>query len=146
MASSSLEEHVGLALLPQRFAAIVSATLGLAALVLAIIGVYGIVAYAVARRTREIGIRVAIGATPRSVVALVAREGLQLAAIGLGVGVVLALAATRAMSAFLLGVSPADAITFLVIAAPLAAIAVAASYLPARRAAKVDPLVAMRQE
>lgn len=146
MSATSLDDYIGLALLPQRMAAIVSATLGLAALVLATIGVYGIVAYGVARRTREIGIRVAIGATPWSVISLVAREGLRLAAAGLVIGLALSLLATRAMSAFLLGVSPADALSFAMIATALGAITLGASYLPARRAARVDPLVAMRAE
>jgi putative ABC transport system permease protein len=104
------------------------------------------VAYAVSQRTREIGVRVAVGASGRSVVTFMAAEGLRLVGTGLGVGVLLALAGTRLMRAFLLGVSPTDPLTFAAIAAGLAAVAVVACALPARRAARVDPAVALRAE
>ena len=142
--STSYEEFIGIALLPQRLAAVVTAVLGVAGLLLAMLGVYGIVAYSVAQRTREIGIRMAIGATPGSVVATMATTGLRLIAIGLGIGLVASLAGTRVMSSFLLNVSPTDPLIFIGISLGLAAIAFVACAVPARRAAKVDPLVALR--
>ena len=140
------ERHVGIALLPQRMAALVSATLGIAGLLLAAIGVYGIVAYAVSQRTREIGIRVAVGATPSGVARFMAGEGMRVAAIGVGIGLVLALGGAQLMRAFLLGMNPFDPVAFGAAAAGLFVVAVAACAIPARRAAKVDPVVALRAE
>jgi ABC-type antimicrobial peptide transport system permease subunit len=103
-------------------------------------------AYSVGRRTREIGIRMAVGARHRDVVTLFVRDGLRLASVGVAVGGVLALILTRALSSMLFGVRPADLITFLVVAMLLTGVAVAASWLPARRAARVDPTNALRHE
>ena len=144
LVSLSYEDFIAIALLPQRLAAVVTAILGVAGLLLAVLGVYGIVAYSVTQRTREIGIRMAVGATPASVVSTMATTGLRLVAIGVGLGLVMSLVGTRVMSSFLLNVSPTDPMVFGGITLALAAIAVAACAVPARRAAKVDPLVALR--
>jgi putative ABC transport system permease protein len=144
MGAMSYDDFIGITLLPQRLAAVVSTLLGFAGLLLAVIGVYGIVAYSVTQRTREIGIRIAIGATSSNVIASMAASGLRLVAIGIGAGLLLSLAGTRVMSGFLLGVSPTDPIVFVAITAGLGAIALIACIAPAGRAARVDPLTALR--
>lgn len=144
MGAMSYDDFIGISLLPQRLAAVVSSFLGVAGLLLAVVGVYGIVAYSVSQRTREIGIRVAIGAAPATVVSSMAVTGLRLVAAGLGVGIVLSIAGTRVMRGFLLGVSPTDPMVFVAITAGLGAIALVACAVPARRAARVDPLIALR--
>ncbi|MEJ7809819.1 MAG: ABC transporter permease [Gemmatimonadaceae bacterium] len=116
------------------------------ALVLAAIGLYGVVSYTVARRTHEIGLRMALGAQRRDVVRLVVGEGARLVAIGIAVGLAGALAVLRVLRAVLFGVSTTDPATFATVSVTLAAAALLASYIPARRAARVDPLVAMRSE
>jgi ABC-type antimicrobial peptide transport system permease subunit len=116
------------------------------ALLLAIIGVYGVKSYVVSRRTREIGIRMALGATPSDVLWLVLREGLTLTAAGVGVGLLLAWGVARAVSGLLYEVSALDPLVFAVAPAVLAASAMAASYVPARRATRVLPLTALRTE
>jgi predicted permease len=142
----TMEQAAAVALLPQRFAVIVTATLGLAGLLLAAIGLYGVVAFATAQRTREIGVRIALGAARRDVVGMIVRDGMRVVAIGLGAGLVLAAVASRALMPFLFGVSPLDALTFLAMTLLLGATAMLASYLPARRAALIDPVVALRQD
>ena len=116
------------------------------ALLLAIIGVYGVKSYVVSRRTREIGIRMALGATPSNVLWLVLREGLTLTLSGIGVGLLLAWGVARALSGMLYEVSALDPVVFVVAPAVLSASAIAASYLPARRATRVLPLTALRSE
>ena len=116
------------------------------ALLLSGVGLYGMLAFVVGRRTREIGIRMAIGAQPREVMALFLKQGLLLAALGCGAGLVLAIATTRLLSAFLYGVAVRDTASFGVGAMVLLIVAVAATYLPSRRAAQVDPMVALRHE
>jgi ABC-type antimicrobial peptide transport system permease subunit len=142
----SLERAASVALLPQRFAVIVTASLGAMGLLLAAIGLYGVLAFSVAQRTREIGVRVALGAMPREVLRMVVGEGLRVVAIGVTIGLVLAFAATRALAPFLFGVNPLDATTFAAGAALLGLVGLLASWMPARRAAGVDPMVALRQD
>ena len=116
------------------------------ALLIGMVGIYGVVAYAAAQRTREIGIRMALGAQLVDVRTMFLRHGLWLTAVGLAVGVCLALALTRVMSAFLFGVGPTDPITYVGVSSVLAGLTLAATYLPARRASRVDPIVALRME
>jgi putative ABC transport system permease protein len=144
--STPLTEAVAFALFPQRMLAVVAGALGGLGLVLAGTGLYGVVAYSVSRRTREMGIRVALGARAHDLVAMVLREGLALALMGLLPGLLLAVAAGRLLSSMLHGLSPADPVALGAVAALLAAVAGVASYLPARRAARVDPMVALRYE
>jgi putative ABC transport system permease protein len=111
-----------------------------------VVGLYGVMAFSAARRTREIGIRISLGATTASVLSMVLKEGLTLVAAGIVVGLVLAAAATRLLSRWLFDVDPLDAAAFTTTAALLAATALAASYVPARRAASADPLASLRNE
>ena len=136
----------GRALLMPRIAARVTSSLGVLALVLALVGLYGIVSYAVAQRTRELGIRLALGATGSGVVRLVLREGLKLAGIGIAVGMVVALVITRVARSLLFGVSPTDPLVLLLVLASLGGVALLASWIPARRAARTDPMLALRSE
>jgi putative ABC transport system permease protein len=116
------------------------------ALMLAMIGLYGLISFTVVQRTREIGIRMALGAQPRDILELIMRQGIGAVAVGVAIGVVAALALTRLMASLLFGVKPTDALTFLSVAALLTCVALAASYIPARRAMRTDPLVALRHE
>jgi predicted permease len=142
----TLDGRLKMALLPQWFGAWLGGILGVLAFVLAVSGLYGVVAYAVARRTRELGIRVALGAAPRDAVRLVVRQGLVLAAVGVGVGLPLAVAAGALLSSTLYGISPIDPLALTGSALIVTTVAACASYLPARRAAKVDPMIALRVE
>ena len=110
------------------------------------VGVYGVIAYTVSRRTREIGIRVALGAQRRDVIMMVVRQGVKLTAIGIGIGVVVALLATRVLGSFLYGLSSADLLSFGYVSLLLLGVALAACYVPARRATKIDPNIALREE
>ena len=116
------------------------------ALVLAAVGLYGIIAYTVARRIREIGIRMALGAGRAEVLGLVMRRAVALTTIGIAIGLIVALAVTRMLSSLLFEIDPHDPLTFGGIAGLLAAIALLASYVPAFRATRVDPVVALRYE
>jgi ABC-type antimicrobial peptide transport system permease subunit len=130
----------------QRFDAWLMALFGVSALLLAALGVYGIVAYAVQERTREIGIRVALGASTPQIRRLVLSRGLALTAIGLIIGIGAALALTQLLSSMLFGVTPRDALSFAIVPGTLCAVAVAAAWLPARRATRVSPVIALRAE
>ena len=129
-----------------RFSAVLLGIFAAIALVLSAIGIYGVMSYAVSQRTHEIGIRIALGAEPRDVLALVVRRGLGLTVVGLVVGVAAALASTRVLTTLLYEVRPSDPPTYIVIAGILGLVAFFASYVPARRATRVDPLVALRSE
>jgi predicted permease len=142
----TLEEHVGSSLLPQRIAAGILAGFGMVALLLAAVGLYGVVAFAVAQRTREIGIRVALGAQRAEILKLMLRQGMMLAGIGLLIGLPLAFGAGRLISGFLLGGGAADPFVFIAASLSLIAVTLVASYVPARRAARVDPMVALRSQ
>jgi putative ABC transport system permease protein len=122
------------------------ATFAVVAVLLAAIGVYGVLAYLVSQRTQEIGVRLAIGATPADVVGLFVREGATLMAVGVACGIGGALLATRALSTLLFGVTTTDPITFVAVAGTLTIVALLASYVPARRAARVDPMTALRAD
>ena len=116
------------------------------AVLLAMAGVYGVMAYAVGQRTGEIGLRMALGADARDVLSLVLGQGLKLAGIGLAIGLVAAVVASKLLAKVLFSVKPTDPATYAAVAVLLGAVAMLACYLPARRATKVDPLVALRQE
>jgi ABC-type antimicrobial peptide transport system permease subunit len=129
-----------------RLGAYQASALGLLGLALAMIGVYGVVSYGASQRTREIGIRVALGAHPRDVVGLILRQGVTLVIAGIVVGVIGAAALMRLMSRFFILHGTSNVTTFAVVTAGLAALALWACYVPARRAMRVDPMVALRHE
>ena len=131
---------------PQRLSSSVLGAFSLAALGIAVLGVFGVTSYLVALRSREIGIRMAIGAKPTDIWKMVLRQNLLLVAIGIAFGLGGTLALTRLLQGLLFAVRPSDPLTLTVVAAALALAAVTASLVPARRAAKVDPLVALRAE
>ena len=143
---TTMREANSIVLLPQRVAAIVTGALGAIGLIMATVGLYGIISYSVNKRSREIGIRVALGARQADVLGMVVREGMKLAAFGVAIGLLLAAAATRRVSAFLFNVCPRDAMTFAGMSALFLAIAFVSSYLPARRAASSDPMTALRTD
>jgi predicted permease len=142
----TLRDANSIVLLPQRVAAIVTGALGVVGLLLASVGLYGIIAYSVSRRTREIGIRLALGARNSGVVGMIVREGMRLAAIGVVLGLILAAGGARLIAGFLFTVSPLDAMTFSGMSLLFILVALVASYLPARRAASADPMAILRAE
>jgi predicted permease len=131
---------------PRKFNMFLFALFAVIALLLAALGIYGVMAYSVAQRTHEVGIRMALGAQTSDVVKLVVGNGMSLALIGVAIGLVGAFALTRLMSSLLFGVTPSDAVTFVCVSLGLTLVALLACYIPARRATKVDPLVALRYE
>lgn len=142
----TVAEHMAFALWPSWMGAVLLGAFGLLALVLASMGVYGVMAYSVSQRTRELGIRMALGAQSHEVVQLVLRQGMGLAAIGLLIGLIAASLATRLLAALLYGVNPIDPTVFIGVTVLLGLSALAACYFPARRAVKIDPVVALRFE
>ncbi len=129
-----------------RFGAQITAVMGLLGLILAVVGIYSVVSYAAAQRTQEIGIRVAMGATTRDILRMVLRQGLGVVGIGLALGVVIALAGTQLMGSLIVGIKASDPLTFTVVVLSLTAVALFACWIPARRATRIDPLVALRHE
>ena len=142
----SLEQLISESIDPNRFYLRLVGSFGLAALALAAIGIYGLVSFSVAQRTREMGIRLALGAIPCELRRMVVGEGLRLAVSGLTIGIPVALALGRLFSALLYGISATDPLTLILVALALIAIALGACYLPALRAMRVDPVVALRYE
>jgi predicted permease len=142
----TIDEVVSRSLWRQRFQGEVLGAFAVLALFLTAVGIYGVVSYAVAQRTRELGVRIALGATRRDVLGLVLAQGARLALVGVAIGVVAALGLSRVVASLLHGVGPMDPLTFITVSATLAGVAIAACYVPALRATRVDPLVAMRAE
>jgi len=116
------------------------------ALLLAAIGIYGVISYSVAQRTQEIGIRVALGAQRSSLMSMILKQGLRTALLGVGIGLAAALGLTQLLKSLLFGIGATDPLTFISVAVTLLCVALAASYLPARRAMRVDPLTALKYE
>jgi predicted permease len=142
----TMRERLRSAVAEERFVTILLTALGAVGLLLAAIGIYGVIAYFVAQRTAEFGVRIALGATPRDILIVSARHGLLPIGIGLAAGAAAALSATRLMGAVLRGVSPRDPLTFGAVLAVLAATAALAAYVPARRATRINPTEALRAE
>ena len=142
----SLDARFARELVGPRFNVLLIGALAFVAVALAAVGVFGVISYSVASRTRGIGVRMALGATPKQLVAGVVRQGLTLAALGLALGLAGALALGRFLTAVLYGLEPTDGVTLAVAVAGFGLVAAAAAYVPARRAARVDPLTALRQE
>jgi ABC-type antimicrobial peptide transport system permease subunit len=142
----SLSDHIGRSLVPQKLIARLASFFGLLAMLLACVGLYGVLSYAVERRTNEIGIRVALGAQSRNVLSLILREALVLVVVGVGVGLLAVFATTRFALTLLFGLTPTDPLSLSLAALLLLVVAMIAGYIPARRATKVEPLVALRYE
>ena len=141
-----LDAYLAMSVASERFETLLLVVFAGLGLTLTAIGLYGVVAYTVTQRAREFGIRVALGARSAEVLGMVVRSGMSLAGIGLAVGIVIASLATRVLTTTLYGVDPLDPVTFGVVAAVLLTVAMLASYVPARRATKVDPISALRAE
>jgi predicted permease len=144
--AGSMQDQLSLTFFPARIAGIALGAFGMLALVLAATGIYGVMAYAVSRRTREIGIRMAIGATQAQVLGSIARSATILIGTGLVLGLAAALAAGRLLERILYGVTPSDPVTFAIVFAIMLGVGAAATFVPARRATRIDPMLALRQE
>jgi putative ABC transport system permease protein len=142
----TMEQALSRSVAARRFSMILLGVFAILAMTLAAVGIYGVISYSVAQRTREVGIRMALGANTIDVIKLVVRDGLKLVLIGVGVGLAGALLLTRMMTTLLFGVTPTDAVTYATVALALIVVALIACCIPARRATKVDPLVALRFE
>ena len=142
----TIDDLVGGALAPNRFALILIAIFAGVAVVLAAVGLYGVISYTVSQRTREIGVRIAFGVERSSIIKLVLGQGLMLTAVGVGVGILGAVGLTRVISSMLVNVHPVDPVTFIVVSAALIGVGMLGSYVPARRTLRVDPTVALRAE
>ncbi len=142
----TIEEHMQTAVFAQKMAANMLGAMGVLALLLAAIGLYGVIAYAVSQRTQEMGVRLALGALPGDLLRMVVSQGLKLTLTGLAIGVAVAFGAAGFLASLLPGVSPRDPLTFVAVPLMLLTIALIASWIPARRAGAVDPVVALRYE
>jgi ABC-type antimicrobial peptide transport system permease subunit len=144
--AQTMQEIVADSLAARRFSMILLGVFAMLALLLSSIGIYGVISYLVGQRTHEIGVRIALGARRRDVLALILSQGARLTFLGIAIGVAASLGLTRLMSRMLYGVSASDPLTFVCVAAILALVALAACYIPTRRAMRVDPTVALRHE
>jgi ABC-type antimicrobial peptide transport system permease subunit len=144
--SIAMTDFVQAAFLGQKIVSTLLAALGMVALVLAAMGIYGVMAYVVSQRTHEMGIRLALGASAQRVIQLVLSQGMKLTAWGLALGLIGAVALSHSLTNFLYGVSPFDLLTFVGVVLTLAAVSLAACFVPAWRAARVDPMTALRSE
>jgi putative ABC transport system permease protein len=141
-----MEQAVASGFSAPRVAAAFAGFFGALALLIASVGLYAVVASSVAERTREIGVRLALGCTPAGILRLVMGQGARLGAIGLGIGLIAALGGARAMAGLLFGLSPSDPVTFALVPLTLGAVVLLATYLPARKAVRHDPVTALRSE
>jgi putative ABC transport system permease protein len=143
---STMDERLAASVAPRRFNLLLLASFALLAMLLAGVGIYGVVSYAAVERTHEVGVRMALGAQRRDVLKLIVAQGMVLLLIGIGVGLIGASLLTRFLSALLYGVRPTDSATFASVSLLLAVVAIVACYIPARRATRLDPMVALRYE
>jgi putative ABC transport system permease protein len=143
---ASMDQLLSDSISRSRFTMLLLAVFAAIALILASVGIYGVIAYSVAQRSQEFGIRMALGANSRNVLRLVLRHGAFLTSLGIGLGILLSLAVTRFIATLLYGTSATDPLTFAAVALLLALVALAACYIPARRATRVDPIIALRYE
>jgi putative ABC transport system permease protein len=143
---TTLEDALAESIAPRRFHLLVLGTFALSSVVLALVGIYGVMSYAVVQRTREIGVRMALGADRRAIVRMVLRQGMTVSIAGIGAGMAAAFGLTRLMAALLVDVNPGDPWTFAAVAGGLSATALVACWIPARRAARVDPLPALQYD
>jgi putative ABC transport system permease protein len=142
----TMEERISTYVALPRFYAVLLGTFSAVAVALAMIGIYGLMAYSVSHRTREIGIRIALGAHRQEVLWLVLRQGPVLSSLGIAIGIFGALLLTQYLNSLLIDLTPTDPLTFVIVATVVALAAISASYLPARRTTKVDPVIALRYE
>jgi ABC-type antimicrobial peptide transport system permease subunit len=144
--SGTLKEHLAFTLFPAQVTGRLLGVFGLLALLLAVVGLSGVIAYSVAQRTREIGVRMALGAQKQDVLRLVVGQGISLSMIGIFLGLGVAVALTRFLSSFLYQIEPTDPATFLLVSVLMAVVSLLACYFPARRATRVDPMIALSRE